>query len=125
MLDKIEKLNLDGILEGKTVNEGATGTWVGDELVVRTFPITDLVDRIVLVGYNFKGAKKMEDKLRKVLPGIIKKDRNYAMATIDILADKSIDKSDIADLVDQNVDEFIESHAKELSAFKSYERGKK
>lgn len=127
MEDTVKRLDIKAVLEDKdgdsAPKRGAkVGEWSDDELIVRTFPLKELMDRIIYIGYDFSRAKPMEKKIRKVLPDIIKKDRNYAMATIDILSDKTIDKSEIADMIDANVDEFLETHKQKLLTFQNYKR---
>jgi len=130
MEQKVEKLNIFSILEGKKVEEKVTklkdvskaGTWLGDELIIRTYPLSNFVDRIAQVGYDFSGNKKMDTKLRKMLPDIIKADRNFGRSIIDIMADNETTESEKADLIDSNVDDFIDAHLEELTAFNQYRR---
>lgn len=128
-MEKIEKLNIiSGIFEGKIEEEvtlkekSKAGTWIGDELIIVTYPLNEFINRIIQVGYNFKNAKKMETRLRKILPDLIKNDRNFGRSIIDIMSDKELNSSDKADMIDANVDEFIDSHSSELSLFNQYRR---
>lgn len=128
-MEKVERLNIFSILEGKVdekvvhlKDKSKAGTWIGDELIVRTWPLGDFVNRIVQVGYNFTGNRKMETKLRKVLPEIIKNDREFNRSIIDVMSDPDTSESEKADLIDNNVDDFMDAHSEELSAFNQYRR---
>jgi len=120
-MDRIEKLNVISILEEK-IQESKAGTWIGDELVIMTYPLYAFVDRVAQIGYDFSSNKKMEAKLRKMLPEIIKTDARFGQSIIDVMADKELTDSEKADMIDNNVDEFIDSHSKELSTFNQYRR---
>lgn len=128
-MEKVEKLSINSILEGKVdekvvqlKDKSKAGTWLGDELIVRTWPLGDFVTRIVQVGYDLTGNKKMETKLRKMLPEIIKADRNFGRSIIDVMSDTETTEAEKADFIDNNVDDFIDTHSEELSAFNQYRR---
>ncbi len=119
----MEKFNLNKVLEAKedTSHNPGVGEWSGDNLIVRTYPLQELVNRIIQVGYVPKLPSLVKKNLNKVLPKLVKTDRNYIMTTIDILNDEEIEDDEKADLIDQNVDEFVSSH-KELNEFLTYKR---
>lgn len=127
MMEKVEqisKFSVTAILEKKgdeefapTKKPASVGEWSGDELIIRSWPMDEIVDRVIQAGYNFKGAKGVENRCRKVLPALIKKDRNFTMSLIDIMNDKEVDK---ADMLDANVDEFIDEHRDVLKLFTEY-----
>lgn len=129
---KIGQLSIAAIMEEKIdekevplKEKSKAGTWIDDELIVSTYPMNEFVKRIMYIGYDFTGAKMMADKMRKVLPDVIKKDKYFARAVISVMSDPDTNNSEKADLLDANIDDFIEEHSSELSRFSANLRDQK
>lgn len=116
-VEQISKFSLKSILEKKgdpapTAKSGP-GSWVGDNLVINVYTMGDIVNRVLQIR-GLKQNSPEEKILRKVLPPIVKGDKNFTNSLIDIMSDKDMNGSEKADMIDTNIEEFFDTHAESI-----------